>query len=168
MTRCLKEILNPFRHEEKVRAWKNNNNKKITIVKADRNLRNSQSKELNMVCILTIVRPCFLDNHSIRWTAMKNKECSFKDEAEKPPPEWFVSTMGPLLMKYYGSKNEGSLHRCSSQALQMPADQQNAVVTESAFIWTNSVKSIQRFKCGASSSTTFKSRSKGSAGTSKS
>lgn len=28
MTRCLKEILNPFRHEEKVRAWKNNNNKK--------------------------------------------------------------------------------------------------------------------------------------------
>lgn len=56
----------------------------------------------------------------------------------------------------------------SSQALQMPAEQQNAAVTESVSNWKNSVKSIQRCNWGSSPSTTFKSRSKGSAAASKS
>lgn len=47
-------------------------------------------------------------------------------------------------MECYGSKNKESLHGHSSQALQMPAHQQNVVVTESAFIGNNSVKSAKR------------------------
>lgn len=73
-----------------------------------------------------------------------------------------------LLRKCYGLKNEESLHGCSSQALQMPADQQNTVVRESASNWKNSVKSIQRCNWGSSPNTTFKSRSKGSGAASKS
>lgn len=97
---------------------KNKGLKKISVLKDDRNLlRNSQSKELNMICILTSERPYFLDNSNIRWTPMKNKHYSFKDKAEnkplytmyKPSPGWFTYTTATFLMECYGSKNEGSL-----------------------------------------------------------
>lgn len=67
MTRHLKDILNPFRHGKKSEGLEKLKKKiKITIFKTDRNLRNSQSKELNMICIPTLVRPYFLDNYNIR------------------------------------------------------------------------------------------------------
>lgn len=43
--------------------------------------------------------------------------------------------MVTILKEYYGFKNEENLHGCNSHALQIPADQQNAAVTESASNW---------------------------------